>query len=134
MDVKSIVISLKLEEDEDQMVAAPKVRTSADIVGIALRDAETLIRTSGAPNAVDRIHTAFQAYLGELCQSEQITVAEDADVTTNDQHKALPPVFSVRLESSGANSGGQQHKRSPWNKRLTFISFYSTISDVEPVM
>ena len=80
--VRSIVMGVKLEEDEEIQVSSPKVRTSSDIVDIALRDAETLIKTSGAPNALDRAHTAFHAYLQEVCLDENITVDEDADITT----------------------------------------------------
>src|SRR5271163_3905500 len=52
MDVQSVVMGVKLAEEEDVQVTPPKVRTNSDIVDIALRDAETLIKSSGAPNAL----------------------------------------------------------------------------------
>lgn len=83
MNVASIVLCLKPEEDESiQSVAPPGVKTTSDIVEIALRDAETLIKSRGAPNAVDRAHTAFHAYLKQECKDEQIIVDDDADITT----------------------------------------------------
>ena len=69
-------------EDGLQSVPAPKLRITSDTVEAALRDAETLIRTSGAPNALDRVHTAFHAYLKEICEDERIIVAADASITS----------------------------------------------------
>ena len=94
MDVQSVVMGVKLEEEEDVRVAPPKVRTSSNFVDIALRDAETLIKSSGAPNALDRAYTAFHAYLREASEDAKITVAEDADITTlfgqlRDKHPKL---------------------------------------------
>src|SRR5215472_9183440 len=94
MDVQSVVMGVKLEEEEDLQVAPPKIRTSSDIVDIALRDAETLMKSSGAPNALDRAHTAFHAYLREACEQSKISVANDADITTlfgqlRDKHPKL---------------------------------------------
>ena len=68
-------------EDGVQCVPAPKLQITSDLVETALRDAETLIRTSGAPNAIDRVHTAFHAYLKEICEDAWITVADDANIT-----------------------------------------------------
>lgn len=83
MDVQCVVLGVKLaEEEEDVQVAPPKVRTNSDIVDMALRDAETLIKSSGAPNALDRAHTAFHAYLREACEDSKINVVKDADITT----------------------------------------------------
>jgi hypothetical protein len=94
MDVQSVVMGVKLAEEEDVQVAPPKVRTNSDIVDIALRDAETLIKSSGAPNALDRAHTAFHAYLREACEDAKINVVKDADITTlfaqlRDKHPKL---------------------------------------------
>jgi Abortive infection C-terminus len=94
LDVRTVVMGVKLEEEENVQVVSPKLRTSSDIVDIALRDAETLIKSSGAPSALDRAHTAFHAYLREASEDVMITVAKDADITTlfgqlRDKHPKL---------------------------------------------
>jgi hypothetical protein len=60
----------------------------------ALTDAETLIRSSGPPNALDRVHTALQGYLETICEKEKISVIENASITTlfsriREEHPAL---------------------------------------------
>lgn len=47
----------------------------------ALKDVEVLVRTSGAPSAVDRIHTALHGYLSFLCQSAGLVPPKDASIT-----------------------------------------------------
>jgi hypothetical protein len=57
------------ENTKIQLVATPKLPITSEIVESALRDAETLIQSNGAPNALDRVHTAFHGYLREICPS-----------------------------------------------------------------
>lgn len=47
------------------------------VVDQALSDARALVGQSGAPRAVDRLHTAFHGYLENLCQSAGINVGDD---------------------------------------------------------
>jgi len=79
--LRFIAMDLDIEEGV-QSVPAPKLRVTYDIVGAALRDAETLIRASGAPNALDRVHTAFHAYLKEISDDAWIVLTDDPTITT----------------------------------------------------
>lgn len=54
---------------------------SNDVVVRAINDAEALLRTTGAPSGVDRMHTAFHGYLRALCEKVGIACAPDATVT-----------------------------------------------------
>lgn len=63
-------------------VGVPNLQTSSDTVQKALRDAETLIGTSEAGNAVDRVHTALQGYLIALCESAEIDHDQSDSITT----------------------------------------------------
>lgn len=78
--LRFIAMELDMEEGV-QSVPAPKLRTTSETVEAALRDAEILIQSSGAPNALDRVHTEFQAYLEEICGDEWITVPDKAPIT-----------------------------------------------------
>jgi hypothetical protein len=94
-------IAMDLNMDDGvQAVPAPRVRTTSEVVEAALGDSETLIHTSGAPNALDRVHTAFHAYLREICEDADITVPTDADITAlfarmRDTHPHLKIADSV---------------------------------------
>lgn len=62
----------------------------------AIRDAETLIKNSGATSGVDRIHTALHGYLKAVCRDAGITHASDATMTAlfkllREQHPAFVP-------------------------------------------
>ena len=56
------------------------VVTSA-VVERALADAETLLTTTGATSALDRVHTALHGYLKEICRSHKIEPEKDAPTT-----------------------------------------------------
>lgn len=45
---------------------------TSDVVDRALRDAETLIQTSGPTRAVDRVHTALHGYVALQCRTAGI--------------------------------------------------------------
>jgi len=81
IDLRFIIMELNMEEGV-QPVAVPNPAISSETVEQALRDAETLIGTSGAPNALDRVHTALHAYLRVVCEDAWIIAADDADITT----------------------------------------------------
>jgi hypothetical protein len=89
-------IAVELDATENiQSVPAPKqLEITSEIVEAALRDAETLIRSSGPANALDRVHTALHGYLEKICERAGIAVKEDANITTlfgriRDEHPAL---------------------------------------------
>lgn len=52
-------------------------QTCTQVAMEALRDSRALLEHRGAPNAVDRVHTAFHAYLKEKCQAIPVTVSGD---------------------------------------------------------
>lgn len=62
-------------------VPAPSPKVTSETVTRALADAEKLLRSNGAPSAIDRAHTAFHGYLKVLCREENIAFADDAGVT-----------------------------------------------------
>lgn len=63
-------------------VGVPDLRISSEIVQKALDDAETLIGTAEAGNAIDRVHTALHGYLIALCESAEIEHDENDSITT----------------------------------------------------
>lgn len=80
----------KLIELGYQVGQVPAVLPSAsasDVVRRALRDADNLLATSGAPSAIDRLHTAMHGYLKSACREGTIAVADDATLTQ--AYKAL---------------------------------------------
>jgi len=62
-------------------VATPSLQITSIVVERAIRDAETLIQTTGATSGVDRIHTALHGYLLAVCSSANITYTRDASLT-----------------------------------------------------
>ncbi|HEY0783685.1 MAG TPA: abortive infection family protein [Thermoanaerobaculia bacterium] len=58
-------------------VATPRLRTTSEVVERALRDAEELLRTSGAASGVDRVHTALHAYLVAVCSECGVNIEDD---------------------------------------------------------
>jgi len=60
----------------------------------ALADAQALLRTRGPISAVDRIHTGLQAYLGQLCTNNGLSVGKNSTAnqllrTLIDNHPSL---------------------------------------------
>jgi hypothetical protein len=62
-------------------VSSPQPKITTETVERAIRDAETLVRQSGATSGVDRIHTALHGYLIAACDAAQIPYAKDPDLT-----------------------------------------------------
>jgi len=60
------------------LTATPVIENPSVVVRLALRDAERLIETNGAPSAVDRVHTALHGYLRTLCREATIDASSDA--------------------------------------------------------
>lgn len=67
--------------ERDSAVAHPSPAITSDVVRRALDDAETLIGSAEAGNAVDRIHTALHGYLLALCEAADIKYPEGANLT-----------------------------------------------------
>jgi hypothetical protein len=61
--------------------------SASEVVRRALADADHLLLTSGAPSAIDRLHTAMHGYLKSACQDGAIAVPESATLTQ--AYKAL---------------------------------------------
>jgi hypothetical protein len=62
-------------------VASDAPRLSSDVVNRAIADAEVLLRTTGAPSGIDRMHTAFHGFLLLLCDDAGITYGAEPSVT-----------------------------------------------------
>jgi hypothetical protein len=80
----------KLIELGYQVGQVPAVLPSAsasDVVRRALTDADNLLATSGAPSAIDRLHTAMHGYLRSACRDGAIATPNDATLTQ--AYKAL---------------------------------------------
>jgi hypothetical protein len=75
-------------------VAQIRPMTTSEAVERAIRDAEALIQSNGAPSSVDRVHTALHAHLIAVCEKAQIAYQADAGVTAlfkviREQHPAF---------------------------------------------
>jgi len=76
--------------------------TASDVVRRALTDADHLLATSGAPSAIDRLHTAMHGYLKSACRDKAIALASDATLTQ--AYKALR-AHHPALQSFGGHDG-----------------------------
>lgn len=83
-------------------VARPDPKVTSAALKRAIEDAETLIRSRGAENGVDRIHTALHAYLLAVCDAEKIGYPPDVGITG---------LFKVLLENHrGFRPAGAQRE------------------------
>ena len=78
--IRHIVIDYNVVS-ESSLVEEPSLKNKSQIVEEALNDAQNLLNTSGAKNAVDRIHTAFHAFLQEVCANGNIEPDKNANIT-----------------------------------------------------
>lgn len=76
--------------------------SASEVVRRALADADHLLATSGAPSAIDRLHTAMHGYLKSVCQDNAITLPEGATLTQ--AYKALRAQHPA-LQSLGEHDG-----------------------------
>lgn len=67
-------------------VAAPDLRATSQTVELALEDAEHLVRSGRASNAVDRVHTGLHGYLVQVCR--------DAGLAAEDEQPSVTAAFS----------------------------------------
>jgi len=84
-------------------VESPSLKISSEAVEIAIRDAETLLRTGGAISGVDRIHTAVHGHLRRVCEDAGIPyVREDSCARLlkllRQQHSALQDLGAKEQE------------------------------------
>ncbi|HKM66281.1 MAG TPA: hypothetical protein VJX70_03875 [Candidatus Acidoferrum sp.] len=61
--IRFIAVELDVGGDVRSVAAPDGLVVTSAVVEAALTDAETLIRTSGPANALDRVHTALHGYL-----------------------------------------------------------------------
>ena len=62
-------------------VPTPELIITTDVVERAIKDAETLLNTTGAVSGVDRIHTALHGYLLAVCDKQGIICDQDDSMT-----------------------------------------------------
>jgi hypothetical protein len=67
--------------EADGQVTNPIIQQTSETVYEALKDAEALLKTRGAKNAVDRAHTALHGYLKRLCLDRGETLQDDSQLT-----------------------------------------------------
>src|SRR5665213_479195 len=95
-------VAVDLDRSEGPaIVEAPNLRITSDVVERALKDAEHLIRDSGAVSGIDRIHTAIHGYLKVACEDANLTVPDDA---TAPRLLRLLREGHPKLAASGARS------------------------------
>jgi hypothetical protein len=86
------------------VVPPPTPKITSSTVEEALKDAQNLLQTSGAKNAVDRIHTAIHGYLKQICDESSIVYPADANLTQlfgliRDNHPKLASARSGDTDS-----------------------------------
>jgi hypothetical protein len=79
LHVQIAAIAERLELSGGIVATTPKL--SSDLVSRAIVDAETLLRTTGAPSGVDRMHTAFHGFLKVACATASIPHSDDPSIT-----------------------------------------------------
>ena len=92
----SWILGLADELEGGTSVANPSPAVASESVGRALRDAETLLGTSGAASALDRVHTALHGYMRALCDETNLEYASDPSITQlykklRTEHPAVRP-------------------------------------------
>ncbi len=106
-------ITVELDTNERVIpVTAPSPRVTSETVDRALRDAEQLIRTRGAPSAVDRVHTALHGYLRAMLERRGIELPQDASITR---------LYTLLRESSEV-SGNLEHRAEDIQRILRSMS------------
>src|SRR5262249_14716464 len=75
-------------------VPTPTPETTSEAVEPALANVEVLIKSTGAPTGVDRIHTAIHAYLQAVCDEQSISHSDNATILALfklvlEQHRAF---------------------------------------------
>lgn len=76
------------------IIPYPSLKITSEVVEQAIRDAEELILSEGAPSGVDRMHTVLHGYLKTVCKTQGIQFPARAEVSElfallRDNHPAL---------------------------------------------
>ena len=75
-------IAVDIDTNENiQPVSSPSLSQTSETLEHALSDAETLIRSQGATSGLDRVHTAFHAYLILACKEFNINFQHDSNAS-----------------------------------------------------
>jgi hypothetical protein len=85
-----------------QVPAVLPTVSASEVVRRALQDADHLLSTSGAPSAIDRLHTAMHGYLKSTCHDCAISLPDGATLTQ--AYKALR-AHHPALQSLGEHDG-----------------------------
>lgn len=75
------LVSIAERIERGSIIATPSPEVTSDALRRALGDAETLMASAEAGNAVDRVHTAFHAYLIALCENAGLDYPADPSMT-----------------------------------------------------
>ena len=97
-------VAMELDTSEGlKTVAQPVLEATSDIVVRALNDAERLMSSEGSTSAVDRVHTAFHAYMRLLAKKAGLAYADSDGIT--DMYKLLRtqhPAFAAKGPNQAA--------------------------------
>jgi hypothetical protein len=107
VEVRFIAVGVAVST-ELPVVPSPALQVSSDSLERALRDAEHLIKAGSPSSAVDRIHTAFHAYLKTVCLNARLDVGPEDGVThlfkmLRTQHSALQAPLSRKILTTMAS-------------------------------
>lgn len=115
-DVRFIAVDLD-KSDGPEIVTSPNLAITSAVVERALRDAETLLASSGATSGLDRVHTALHGYLKQLCDANHLPYPADPTVTQ---------LFKVIREQHPAFTG-----TTPYDEQLRrALNSFSSVVDV----
>ncbi len=79
--VRSALMAAAVRLETNGIVQTPQLVVSTDTVQEALRDAQLLLDSHGARNALDRAHTALHGYLKKICQDRDLIIHDDPSMT-----------------------------------------------------
>jgi hypothetical protein len=97
-------ITVSLQEKDDPVLNVPNPNAKFSVLQ-TLREAQTLIDTTGPASAVDRVHTALHRYLIEICENEDLAYNPDDGITS------LYKTIRKNHPSLTTDVGGEEIKR-----------------------
>ena len=111
-DIRFVVAEIRREEVRPAVKPAV-LHVTSESVKQAIDDVESLIRSSRAESAVDRIHTALHGYLRDVCRAEGLITEKDGSMTINalwrrlcEQHPAFKhPSYATHWSCRRGNLG-----------------------------
>ena len=81
MALRFVVVRMQLIDQSTTHVSAPLIESPSRVLQECLRSAESDIQSGNHISAVDRLHTAFHAYLRSKCSERGIQLSGDESVT-----------------------------------------------------